>query len=295
MQTTRPEISAIIITYNPEIKRLTENISAVLKQFHTVLIVDNGSTNINDIKEALNDQKVDIIELHENKGIAYAQNIGVAYFQEKGDGWVLMLDQDTVIPENAYERMTSLPQFNNEKTGILGMRYLPRDSDQDVHQVTRIIASGNLINIRAWDKVLGFDNQLFIDQVDFDFNYKLQLAGYDIWQIDSLKLNHDVGKMPTHIRYAQILNKLFDLNITEHSVMRNYYIHRNTLIVRKRYPELFEKPNMPKFILKMLILSFSYEKPFKKIKSALKGISDAAKYNVEDDHNFQKFKKSVDK
>lgn len=294
--TDSQNIGAIIVTYNPEIERLEENISAVLEQFHDVLIVDNNSQNIKEIRAVVSKQSaVTIIELDDNMGIAYAQNIGVEYYQNLQNKWVLMLDQDTVIPENAYRRMISLPQFNSEQTGILGMRYLPIDTDLDVHKVTRIIASGNLINIDAWDKVGGFDNELFIDQVDFDFDYKLQLAGFDIWQIDSLKLKHDVGKKPTHIHYTKFLSKLFNLNIVEHSEMRQYYIQRNSLIMKKRYPEFVKQRNLAYLTLRMILFSFSYEKPFKKIKAGLKGLAEARHYDPKKDINFQEFKKSVTK
>lgn len=294
--TETQNIGAIIVTYNPEIERLGENISAVLKQFHDVLIVDNNSQNIKEIREVGNNQAVTLIELDDNKGIAYAQNIGVRYYQNCQNKWVLMLDQDTVIPGNSYRLMISLPQFQSEQTGILGMCYLPRDTDSDVHKVTRIIASGNLININAWDKVGGFDNDLFIDQVDFDFDYKLQLAGYELWQIDSLKLKHDVGKMPTHVYYTKLLSKLFNLkHITEHSEMRQYYIYRNSLMIGKRYPEFVKKRSLAQFTLRMILLSLSYEKPFKKIKAALRGIAEASRYDPKEDTNFQAFKKSVTK
>lgn len=287
-------IGAIIVTYNPDIDRLAENIAMVLNQFNNLLIVDNNSQNINEIRLIVKNKNVSIIELDSNKGIAYAQNIGVKHYQNYYNKWVLMLDQDTIIPGNTYDKMTSLPQFNSEKTGILGMRYLPRGNEADVHKVTRIIASGNLINIDAWDMVGGFDNDLFIDYVDFDFNYKLQLCGYDIWQIDSLKLQHDVGTAPTHALYAKVLSKIFNLqHITEHSEMRQYYIYRNYLITKKRYPEFFEKRSIVQFTLRMIILSMAYEHPFKKIKSALKGISDAVHYDPEKDEKFQLFKKSV--
>ncbi|MDF8366780.1 glycosyltransferase [Weissella paramesenteroides] len=296
MTTTEPIIGGIIVTYNPEIKLLTENISAVLNQFSSVLIVDNGSQNINQIRSISVKNGVEIIELHNNRGIAYAQNIGIKYYQNYGNDWALMLDQDTVIPENAYNCMINLPQFKNKKTGILGMRYLPHVEGPDVHRVTRIIASGNLVNIAAWEKVGGFDNELFIDQVDFDFDYKLQLAGYNIWQIDSLKLKHDVGKRPTHTYYSRILSKIFGLNhITEHSEFRQYYIYRNSLIMRKRYPEFIQKRSLFQFILRMIILSFSYEHPLKKIKAAFNGIFEAMRYDPNEDLEFQRFKKSVAK
>ena len=42
-----------IITYNPSIQRLTENIEAVINQTDHVLIFDNGSMNSSQINECI--------------------------------------------------------------------------------------------------------------------------------------------------------------------------------------------------------------------------------------------------
>ena len=44
-----------IVTYNPELLRLKENIEHVICQVDMLLIYDNGSKNSNDIESIIND------------------------------------------------------------------------------------------------------------------------------------------------------------------------------------------------------------------------------------------------
>ena len=47
------KISAGIVLYEPELKRLLENVTAIIRQVDTVIIVDNASSNIKEVKEVL--------------------------------------------------------------------------------------------------------------------------------------------------------------------------------------------------------------------------------------------------
>lgn len=53
----RMDISAGIVLFNPDIKRLKENIDAVIVQCTHVYLVDNGSGNIDEVLELLKKYK----------------------------------------------------------------------------------------------------------------------------------------------------------------------------------------------------------------------------------------------
>ncbi|WP_141036944.1 glycosyltransferase, partial [Escherichia coli] len=72
----KAKVLAIIVTYNPEIIRLTECINSLAPQVERVILVDNGSNNSHLIKNIIINN-LEIILLSENKGIAFAQNHGV--------------------------------------------------------------------------------------------------------------------------------------------------------------------------------------------------------------------------
>ena len=69
------KVLAGIITYNPNINRLIENVEAIIDQCNECVICDNGSGNITDIIDAFKEERrVNFIRNKENKGIAKAIN-----------------------------------------------------------------------------------------------------------------------------------------------------------------------------------------------------------------------------
>ena len=62
-----------IVLYNPEEKRLEENIMAIEKQVDKIILIDNDSRNYEIIKNKyIQNKKIDIIHNEKNEGIAYA-------------------------------------------------------------------------------------------------------------------------------------------------------------------------------------------------------------------------------
>ena len=57
------KIGAVIVSFNPDLVTLKENIDAVVDQISGVVIVDNGSISVNDIEELVSaNEKIQIIK-----------------------------------------------------------------------------------------------------------------------------------------------------------------------------------------------------------------------------------------
>ena len=98
------KIAAGIVTYNPDIVRLQENIDAVMNQVEHLIIVDNASINKDKWLEKLaNIEKVTIIQNDTNRGIATALNQMLECSGRLGCEWTLTLDEDSVVPANMVE------------------------------------------------------------------------------------------------------------------------------------------------------------------------------------------------
>lgn len=296
------KIGAIIITYNPDVPRLRLNIKAICPQVGLVLIVDNGSNNIGMFDSINFSKNVKILKLGENKGIAAAQNAGIRYLEENDYDWVVTLDQDSVMPSEALEKMTATNQFKNKKTGILAAQYndskwtdaqrrLKVEFNDNVIEKLRVIASGNLVRIAAWNFVGGFDEWMFIDQVDFDFNAKMVLAGYKVWQVNSVVMNHAVGEVIQKPILSRILLFPKSAIFADHSAFREYYIQRNTIIYAKRYPEFrrHRLQSLVSMVQSRRILVYSGPH-FKKLAAAWRGIVDGVKYDPTKDKQFAEFR-----
>ena len=93
--------AVVIVTFQPDIERVVGNVRELRRQGFYVVIVDNFSDSIAEIRERSGCDK--LVELPENKGIAAALNAGMRAAVENGAQWTLSLDQDTMVAENLLE------------------------------------------------------------------------------------------------------------------------------------------------------------------------------------------------
>lgn len=268
-------IIAGIVLYNPDIGRLIRNVKSILPQVNRLLMVDNNSLNFEEVRKYFEkDDKIYIIRNVENYGIAKALNQIMDFATKNGAKWALTLDQDSVCPidliENAkkfvYKKDIAIicpniidTQINSELT--------KRTSNNEYEYVTRCISSASLTNIKVWKEVGYFNNEMFIDYVDFDFCARLILSGYKILRLNNVVLDHKLGDCT----YRHLLfNKV---RISNHSAFRKYYIARNiTFFIRKYRKNLNVKFEYLR-ILKVITYTILYENnKRKKIRAILKGI-----------------------
>lgn len=275
-------IFAGIVLYNPEISRLRENIEHIALQVDKVLLVDNGSDNKRKIKEILDDfDNLVYIDLHENKGMAYALNIIASETEKAGIKWVLTLDQDTVCKNDIIEKY--MPFLSTKKVGQLTCEYKDRNFDENikmtnsysgVKEVSWCITSAALLNIEAWKSVGGFDEKLFIDEVDYDICLTMREMGYHIYQAGFIGFIHEIGKGKT-VRCG-----LFKIKTWNHSPMRRYYGTRNAIIVARKHKEI----NVVRAILgviKHVVIIFIFENQrFGKLKASVQGIYDGIREEI---------------
>ena len=275
------DISAGIVLFNPDINRLKENISAVIVQCTHIYLVDNGSNNIDEVKELLNQynqSKISILCNTENQGIAKALNQLTAAAQKGGFEWILTLDQDSVAPSNIAEEFEKYT--NNLNAGMLCPVICDRNKGVVVEakdgykEIDECITSGSLLNIKSWSEIGGFDESMFIDGVDFDICYRLRKSGYKILCIQSVVLLHELGRIEYH-RFI-----FWKVLVKNHSAFRKFYIARNTVYLARK-----EHTNIIKAILqnvKLFLITVCYEDDkWKKSKKILQGTIDGFKCEIE--------------
>lgn len=271
------KILAGIVTFNPELERLGDNIKAVQNQVDKVIIVDNGSKNINDVKTAFSD--IEVLELHANKGIATALNhIGHYAIKHKYD-WFLTLDQDTVVfptlIEN-YKPHLSLPQVGTLTCLFQDINMEPVTIPlTEYDKVDYAITSAALMNTQVFEQSERFDDVMFIDYVDYDINLHYKKLGYFVYRINKIGFYHEIGHQ-TPISFMG--KKAYTFN---HSPFRVYYMTRNALYLRRKYgansiTNGFVVTIRDNFIK---ILFFESEK-LKKLNAIRKGVLDGLKMKV---------------
>lgn len=229
-------ILAGIVCFNPDILGLKRNIAAIAPQVDKILIVDNGSFNIESIKNI--SDNIEIIELKVNKGIAYAlRRIAEFAINEKYE-WFLTLDQDTVVCDDIINKYSKY--FKLADAGILTCNYLNRGDEKILtsswnknnseYSIAKFcITSASLINSAAYSKTSGFDSSMFIDLVDYDLNFSMSKSGYNTYWVNFLGFSHEVGNSNVHLFFGK---KVSTLN---HKPFRRYYLARNAIYLLKKH------------------------------------------------------------
>lgn len=295
MKGDKKEVLAGIVTYNPDVKVLIQNILCLYKQNTKILVVDNGSSNYREIMAASINYQVELILNGRNFGIAAALNTIGEYAFNNNYKWFLTLDQDTIVSENLVNTLLDL-STEHERTGIVAP-YINRKGDYVSSYATKkvpvVITSGSLTNTNVWKKIGGFWEFLFIDEVDHDYCYRLNKNGYSIFQTDRVKVDHRIGNQST----KKILFHTF--HPTNHSAFRRYFETRNSIIMAHLYPDEKEPFHHRYFmIIRIFISVLCCESDKKnKIRSMLKGINDANKWliNNKDKNSDNYFKYKYDK
>ncbi len=259
------KIYAGIITYNSDLVKLKNNIKAVMSQVDGLVIVDNGSDHLSQIKELISQfqENITLIENQDNKGVAYALNQIMDFSDKESADWVLTLDDDSECYPNLIHMYRSFIE-SKKVENLASLSCLREDrkykeknalsSDQDFSFIDTCITSGNLVLVKAWKKVKGFNNKLFIDMVDDDFCLRLRGSGYNIVRINSYGYLHELG-------HDIIKVKVFggEKTIFAYSPRRKYYTARNVRYIIRTYKlGLFN--SYSSYLVKRVLGTLLYEK-----------------------------------
>lgn len=286
-----PKIAAGITVYEPEIQRLTENVNAVLCQVDKVYIVDNASSDIGGFKAAMRgNERVVLIENGENEGVAKALNQMCDAAVDDGFEWMLLLDQDSLPEEDIINKFSRYLDFEN--VAIITPHYVDDNEPQVISSesmvkyeiVHRCDTSASLIRLDVYREVGGFDEDLFIDYVDFDYCTAIEKKGYSILRDNEAVLRHRLGSaqeitffipIARAFKIKKYQKPLFTYN---HSPLRTYYYVRNAKYYRYKHRDVVDKGAERKTVIRWMLLKLMFEKQrFKKLKAALKGRRDAKK------------------
>lgn len=245
--------AAGIVTFNPDRERLIENLRAVSPQVAWVLVFDNGSSNVAEVRSAVKEfENAQLIESADNLGIAAALNRLAANAIDRGYEWMVTLDQDSVC---APDLVATLSKYVDERTPLLTPYIVDRNkvSVDEYHKLELppvqyfrhaaskgAITSGGLTYLPILDEVGGFDELFFIDCVDYDFNMRIMRAGYRIARVNGTYLLHELGqadktwlRTPRRTLDGQWCWETF--YSFGHSSTRCYYKARNRVLYSKRH------------------------------------------------------------
>lgn len=242
-------VIAIIVAYDPELDALTRLLQAITPQVRHVVVVDNGSRMcMADWLAGQGAGTVQSIIFKENRGIAAAQNAGIAWAREHGGEFVLLLDQDSTPAADMVcrlrEALASLveqgerpaavgPAYRSlgEKSAVFGIREekgrvrrIPIHRE-GIFPTDTIIASGSLVPLSVLDVVGEMEAAFFIDAVDTEWCLRAKAAGFGVFLVTGAHMTHAIGEQRRRLwlgRWRQV---------PIHRPRRSYYISRNNLLL----------------------------------------------------------------
>lgn len=255
------KLCGCVVWYNPT-EQDKDNIHNYLDDLEKLYIIDNSerATNI-DIKN-----KIEYISLKKNEGIAKALNIGCKKAFEDGFEWILTMDQDSTFYSSLkkYKMDVLKIQKIDSKIAIFGCSIKEKEKEG---YTKKIITSGNILRLEHWEKINGFNEELFIDEVDFEFCVRIILNDLKIYKLSNIFLNHKLGDSFT----KKIL--FFNVTCMNHNKIRKYYIMRNRLFMLRKYPK-FCKVYVLSIFLEIFNIIFFEEDKLNKIKFSYRGFKD---------------------
>jgi rhamnosyltransferase len=242
------QIIAVIVTYNPSIPELAEQVSAMRREGLQIIIVDNASTNceaMTDAIQSLDPVSITVQKCTENLGLAAGQNLGIAEARRRQATHIIFFDQDS-IPQPGFLRALLDAETNLESRGVLFsavgpatydpgtnlpypitryvgpfiQRYAPQGTE--LVEATFLIASGCLVKTHVLDQVGNMLSDLFIDYIDVEWSLRARSKGLRCYVASGARMSHRIGD-------ARV--KIFGRTISAHSPLRRYYLVRNSFLM----------------------------------------------------------------
>lgn len=234
------KIAAVVILYNPA-HDVAKNIQSYFGAIDKLYIVDNSLKAASQVRETFINQK-NVVYLHdgENKGIAARLNQVIKLAKEDGYDWLLTMDQDSFFEKGEFNNyLHCCENFDRKETvsmfGIFFSESAGHSTDCDFINVKHLITSGTLMNLKLNEYIGEFDENFFIDEVDFEYCLRSVSVGFKIIQFSNIFLNHSLGEVSYHRSFKN--NKTTQRVL--HSPERLYYITRNFLYVQSKYKTIF--------------------------------------------------------
>lgn len=135
-----------------------------------------------------------MIAFEANRGTAAAWNAATSVARQHGRRYLFLLDQDSVPSPGAVA--TALAAIEDAGTAAV-VQPVRRDRLGLDRFPWNAVASGSLLDVAAVEMVGGFDERLFVDEVDHELLARLLAAGYQVRPLAAPTITHQTGRPET--------------------------------------------------------------------------------------------------
>ncbi|EMJ93257.1 glycosyltransferase family 2 protein [Leptospira alstonii] len=282
---------AVIVTFNPNFSATLKNIRNLNSNDVPVLIVDNHSKNVSEIRSEIEKQNV-LLENNGNFGLGAALNEGIEYAKVNRYSHVWLFDQDSLLASSAIRvflqkvkeyHSQRTERYESEKTDtekvasfgpnifdIIKNRniYGIQENENGILNAEFIITSGSFYSLRVLNDVGPIYQDFFIDYLDYEWCFRANRKGYVHKIVSEAKMDHSIGNDSRNIL------GLFKVAI--HSPFRWYFLFRNAIYIcgMSHIPFRFKLEVILKTGFRFLILPFFSNSIYQTYRHILWGIRD---------------------
>lgn len=227
-------VCALVITHEPD-RELSARLAKVLEQIDRAIVVDDGSVHEATTLDALD--RVEVLRLGENRGIAAALNRGFERARERGFEWVVTLDQDAVVYDDLLTTLLGVyadcpfrdelavigANFDESSTGTTGTAGIRATAPWV--EVGEVITSGSLQSVRAFTRVGPFRDDFFMYFVDNEYCRRACRVGYRVVIATKPVMLHQTGRAKRRrLPFGEVV-------VYNYAPWRHYYIVRNGIVM----------------------------------------------------------------
>lgn len=229
------DVAVVFTTFHPS-ESLLKTVRTLIPD-HPVVIVDDGSRGPDDVFDAAAALGAHVIRLPENRGIAAALNVGLRRAYDDGARYAVTFDQDSAPEPQTIGvlRRTFDELGESDRAAVVvpmqfaGVRQAV--SDLPLSDARRVIQSGMMIPAATFEQVGGFDEGLFIDLVDTEFELRMLTAGHRLVAAPT-RIDHELGRT---LRLKPFDHLPVTITTMASTPFRYYYRARNRVIITRRY------------------------------------------------------------
>jgi rhamnosyltransferase len=221
----------------------------------SIVVIDNGGGGrvVDRLMAVLPSGLLHVVANVRNVGQAEALNQAITHASLEGAAWVLVLDQDSEpTPELIATQVDAANRAGGaSRVAVAGATSLRRDgpdlkglsararsrlwsaeaSAPNVFESTAVtLSSGSLVSVGIAFLLGGFDERLFIDEVDNEYCLRARIAGYRVITVTKPTLRHSIGS--TVYRHVPLIGTV---SSADHPPVRQYYMARNLSLVTRWY------------------------------------------------------------
>lgn len=268
-------VAAVIVTYRPTMSVLGDILRSLAEQCE-VIVADNApmAEDARLVAAQVATWGGTYHSMCGNRGIGAAQNAGIALAWKAGAEAVLLLDDDSVPVLDLVQQLRECARSLGPQTVVGATAIEPGGKEisnarhlAGLHPRCReMMSSGALIQRAIFERVGPFDEDLFIDGVDFDWGWRAQRMGIDLRLCRTAAIEHRLGEgRIAGVRYP--------------SPIRHYFQYRNVLrlMMRRHTPADWRITQLLKLMIKLALIALLMPQRRLRLRFALAGIRDAVR------------------